>query len=587
MDWRSSSARWKAALAVFLIAASALALWSLSRAELAYSPEAHGTLGAMLGGRDRGWWRVAAVKEGSVLAERGVKAGDAIRFDRPGDALRILEAGESVGLLVRSAGDGTRHLEVRARAEPVSRGARVEFAMIVSGTLLLLAVGGLVGWRGADSVALRALAASLLSQTLHLPSFLLPPGALQDALANYSGILTFMTAYVGLVYFALAYAGWPLLGERRGRIAFRAYFALFAIDSLVVFAQRAWPESGFQALSIRPAGTAFALFSSAFALLVLVIGWRRAAGVRRERLAWIVLCLGAIDGAYFVENFASLFQSERISFAADMAAGLMISGGNAGLGYAVLRHRVLDFGFAVNRAMVYGTTSLFLAGAFMLASQLLNRILQFEAREDHRILDVAIGLGLALTARQAVRWVDPRVQRVFFRRWHAAASKLAAFRIDAIHGKEPAALRVEFLHAVVEYAEAEGAAFYRAAGDGTLQRTEAIGAAPPAQVEAGDPLVAALEGSSGAIDVPRTGSVVPAALALSMKAHGRLVGVVLVGAKAEGEPFRPDERKQLALTAQQVGIELELARLRALESALEKPVPPPQRKRKPRAARAR
>lgn len=579
MDWRSPALRWKAAVAAFAIAVALLDVWALSRVALVFSPQSHGSIAAGLAHGKAGWYRVRSLEAASPLASAGVKAGDEIRFDLPGDAYRYLEVGETIGLVARNAA-GSRHLEVVAVAAPVDAGEVADFLLMIPGSLLILAVGTLVGWRGADSLPLRALSASLLSQTLHLASALLPGGALQGFVALRLGTVSATVAYVCFMYFAMAYAQWPLLGERRGRIAYRVYVALFVGLDALSMARSVSPAWADVIPPLQPFAYAENLFSAAFSFLVLALAWHRAQGVRRERLGWIVACLGGIDIAYFGANAARVSGSPSFIVASDIVASLLVSGGNVGLAYAVLRHRVLDFGFAVNRAMVYGTTSLLLAAAFMLASQVLNRLLQFEAREDHRFLDAAIGLGLALTARQAVRWVDPRVQRIFFRRWHAAAGKLAAFRIDAIHGKEPQALRVEFLQAVIEYAEADGAAFYRKTDDGALRRTEAIGAALPGEVDAGDALVAALATTSGAVEVARTGSTVPAALALSMKAHGRLVGVVLVGAKPEGEPFRPDERKQLAQTAQQVGIELELGRLRDLESRMQRATPTPSKKRR-------
>jgi len=308
-----------------------------------------------------------------------------------------------------------------------------------------------------------------------------------------------------------------------------------------------------------------ALFSGACSILVLVVGWRRAEGARRERLAWVVACLGTIYATYFVNNVALLVGGEGVRLVVGVAQGLLICAGNGGLAYAVLRHRVLDFGFAVNRAMVYGTTSLLLAATFMLLSQRANRVIEFEGRKAHHLLDITIGLALALGARQAVKWVDPRVQRIFFRKWHAAAAKLAAFRIDSIHGRDPREIRSEFLQAVRDYSGVTELGFYLAASDGALACTDRFGHDLPAALDPGAPLVQALDASIVAIDVPPVDSTINAALALPMKAHGRTVGAVLLGPKLDGEPFRPDERKQLALTAQQVGLELELARLRALE----------------------
>ncbi|MES2315908.1 MAG: GAF domain-containing protein [Pseudomonadota bacterium] len=60
-------------------------------------------------------------------------------------------------------------------------------------------------------------------------------------------------------------------------------------------------------------------------------------------------------------------------------------------------------------------------------------------------------------------------------------------------------------------------------------------------------------------------SGLPAELVLPMSHRGALNGFVLVGARRNGEPFRPDELDVLGFAAHQVGLDLHALRVELLE----------------------
>ena len=577
---------WKAALALAAAFIIVHDLSALSRWELALVPGAAGTLGMWSGRSYLSGVEVTRLEKDSPLAAAGVKVGDRVLFDRRADRMRILEAGERIGLTVNRGGEA-RHIEVAARG--VDEVSWADIATTITSwiaTLLMFCVGVLIGWRRADSLPMRMLSASLLSQTMVMFYPMLPPGALHALSTGLAGFMA-LAAYVCFLYFVLSYT--RLLD--RPWIA-RAFYAYAALDVTLTIA-RSFTRLGYA--DVPPAFSEVATILSIAAALAsmtgLLLGWRRATGVRRERLAWLSLCMGSIYSVYVFSvglqglAYVKVFDSfEMIWDAFNLGAGIVMCAANAGLGYAVLRHRILDFGFAVNRALVYGTTSIILAALFMLAAQLINRVIRFEAREHHIVMDIAIGLALALLARQVVRWVDPRVQKIFFRRWHAAAAKLQRFRVDRIHGIPPEAIRAEFVDAVREYTGADGCAIYLADDDGSLRRRNSTMRDTPAQIPPDQPLAVRLLSEDGPQRLAAAEAGLQAALALPMKAHGRLIGAVLVGPRADDDPSRPDEIAQLATSATQVGLELELRRLRQLESQLEQARPPRRRKNRNRQA---
>jgi hypothetical protein len=313
-------------------------------------------------------------------------------------------------------------------------------------------------------------------------------------------------------------------------------------------------------------GRVLAIPSALVCITALVSGWWRSTGVARQRLAWLSLSMGAVYVIYAAANVIDASYSGQAREAFALLSAGVISAATAGLGYAVLRHRILDFGFAVNRALVYATTSVVLAALFILTAQLVNRMLRFEGRADHPVIDAAIAVGLALIGRQIVRWVDPRVQRIFFKRWHAAAARLQAFRVDRLHNVPSDRLEPELVDALRDYTGTDACALYLFDDDSrVLRRRVCTMEGAPETIASAELLALALHGDARPQRLAE-GNGTPAVLALPLSAHGRLVGAILMGPKRDGGLYRPDEIAQLATSAQQVGVELELRRLKRLEA---------------------
>ena len=569
--------RWRVALLCFAAFVLFHDLWALSNWQRALSPEKSGTLGVSLGNAEAGGLPITAFSLNSALEAAGAKVGDHIRFDHPGDGRRSYSTEETIGLTLNGA-RGSAHLEVRPFASgDISPMDQATVLISWTASLLMFLVGMLIGMRRAESVTMRMLSASLLSQTMVMFFPLLPAGAFQSFAANVLAGFMAYAAYVCFLYFVLAYTG---------MFRWRAVRIGYGVAALFDGTLTVWSMLG-RSYVPYPAGLATlqsytSLVFAAASMVALVVGWARSAGAARERLAWLCLCMGAIYTVYFGSNFFLILQDFNLFDVFNLVAGVVMAAANAGLGYAVLRHRILDFGFAVNRALVYGTTSLILAALFILAAQLVNRVIAFEGRNEHVIVDVAIGLCLALVGRQIARWVDPRVQRIFFGRWHAAAAKLAQFGSDRIHGIPPEAIRGEFLQAVRGYTGAQSCAIYIAREDGTLRRRNSTMEAAPEELPGA--LVTAMRAEGKPQRLPEAADGNPAVIAIPMLAQGSLVGALLVGPKPEGASYRHDEIAHLAASARQVGVELELRRLRQLEAQLEQ-ARPARRRRKGRAAR--
>ena len=99
--------------------------------------------------------------------------------------------------------------------------------------------------------------------------------------------------------------------------------------------------------------------------------------------------------------------------------------------YAILKHRVLDLGFALNRTLVYAAVSAILVGAFALAEWAIDHVLTIQGRETNALIDAAIALAVSLTFHPVRRFVEHAIELLFFRSWQEKAAALRKFVAEA------------------------------------------------------------------------------------------------------------------------------------------------------------
>ena len=102
-----------------------------------------------------------------------------------------------------------------------------------------------------------------------------------------------------------------------------------------------------------------------------------------------------------------------------------------GLTYALLGHRLLDVGFALNRAAVFAVLSLLVVGAFTLAEWGLGGWLASASRSTNVLVSASLALALGLAIHPIQRLTDRFVDNVFFRKRHEAEIALRAFAKEA------------------------------------------------------------------------------------------------------------------------------------------------------------
>ena len=238
-----------------------------------------------------------------------------------------------------------------------------------------------------------------------------------------------------------------------------------------------------------------------------------------------------------------------------------------GLGYAILRHRVVDIGFVVNRAIVFGTISAIVLLSFAVLEWLLSAAV---LRVSH-VTSTSLELGLALGLGFSLRWIHGRVDRVvddlFFRARHEAERALRVFAREVSFITEPQAAVARTHAALRSRTETSACAIY------VLDGAQAV------RVDAGDEPLTPFAGIDDPALVRMRATREPVALgtldtafhgdrAFPMLVRDAVTGTIVLGPKTSGEAYAPDEIATVEQVALALGNALDALQTAALKAEI-------------------
>jgi hypothetical protein len=250
-----------------------------------------------------------------------------------------------------------------------------------------------------------------------------------------------------------------------------------------------------------------------------------------------------------------------VDFLAGVAAPLLFA-------YAILRHRVLDLGFAVNRTLVYSIVSAILLAAFGLIEWGVDHFVKIEGREQNALIDAAIALVVYLGFHRVTGFVEHAVEALFFRRWQEKEAELRRFVADAAFIGRREVLLERFAETLRRFADGTAAAVYLRADGGGYARLAGGGGEAPRLIDDDDPALVRLRADRKPVTTAGTGSTLSAELACPMLHRGELTGLVLMAGRAEGVGYRPDETELLGWATLQVGLDLHALEIEQLQAAV-------------------
>lgn len=496
--------------------------------------------------------RVEALR-GIPLPE-GLHAGETVELRAQSFAVRnallaslaesATGAGLTMDLVVDRAG---RRVEVPFTTRPLAAVSELRLAYYLA--VLWAALLGLTAlvtlWRGRDwgawGIALWATAFQ---------------GGVALTAAPLSGMALLVVAVASPFLFLLARVGFYVMAETIAAPALpaptrRVLRGCFVVFLLLGFAYEvASPVLFVVHAVILPQGiaTVWAL-PYLLAAAVLLFGYRRADAALRPRLRWmfwsaLVFTIGIQFSNVPLFGYPGSIVTKIVAYAVAMA----------GLLYAVLRHRLVDMSFVVNRALVYSATLTVVVAIFTLLESFVEKIaLPHDA-------SLIFELGVPLVVGFSLEAVRKRLERasewLFFRRKFRAEAALRSYAHHCAFIEHPDHLVEQTLPELTTHSAAPAAAMYWRSGEGYDRMAECGEHSYPARLDMDDRATVALRADRRDVDLEDLGSSLgPDGLLLPMMVRGELLGAALV-ANRPGEHYPADERELLSHVVHEVGAAL-------------------------------
>lgn len=514
-----------------------------------------------------GYVRVIKAAPGRLFHTAGIRVGDAIRFDRPRDLRRFaFQGGESVGLSILRDGRST-HAFIRLPPAETSPGFPASLASALLGLFMVLA-GGLIATRArqASGVLLGATMVSMGmvgSFTYEWENLVVPWFPLGPLLS-----LIMILAPVGILAFAMMQRA-----NATGRVvttAWRVIFAVYLAAHAAAWLAELYQEYAFREVPVFGTTAFVSLLhwtGPIFASGLLIQAARETVAQDRTRFGFLAAALGLyFIGTAFI-GFIINMTGNDFSLGNPLVV-VKLAASATGVGvflYAMLRHRVVDLGFAVNRTLIYGVLSTTLLLAFFFLEWGAEQIVPAGMREANILMSAGIAFGLFVVFHRVRDWVEKGVETLFFRSWRDNDARLSRFLKDAAYVTRADALTQNALAEFTRYTGGARVGVYAVGDDGSARLQSGDGL--PSRVEADHSVMVRLRADREALhdDLPET---LGAALVLPMILRTEIRGFVLIGAKPSGEDYRPDEREALAGAAQRIGMDIHALEIDRLEAEL-------------------
>lgn len=281
-------------------------------------------------------------------------------------------------------------------------------------------------------------------------------------------------------------------------------------------------------------------------LLTLSAGFAVLARIRgsaRERLAWTLFGATIYAAILLVYNLSVIWPLNQFF---TVPAGVLQIVSPAILTYAMLNRRLLDIGFALNRAVVFSAVSLVVVGMFVLVEWAFGAWFAEATHVQNAIASGALALVLGLSIRAIHHRLDIVLDSVFFRKRHENEQALLTFAHEAAYITDLQIL-VERTRRVIE--EHAGAREVRVA---------LFDGATYGGVNENDPAIVSMRANHRVVDLHTTHSALEGEWAYPMVSRGRLVGTLTIGGKVSGESYAPDESAAILRIAHAVASTVDL-----------------------------
>lgn len=506
--------------------------------------------GVILAGANApGLQTIVRVLPGSPAERAGIRAGQVIDI-RPMPASQRYELynpafrGKPLTLyLVRPSGLQPAQLAPRPMYNLLRWDVRIAYA----GLVWMLLFAAFLAIRRPDDCGARTLAGLLIA--ISLGSLLMPvnfatPLPWLDALAYALSFVLFIPIAL-LSTYALGFAR-PASVLRRA-LTFVSYAVACACAAAgVVSVSAQW--FGFTDPSKFTGSWGMSAINALPFVLPVVCGVIAAVqtrGAERSRFLWAFVPLALMYASQVLDDAShSTIYARNVFHVADNVLAFVAP---LGLTYSLLTRRVLDIGFALNRAAVFSGVSILLVGTFVIVEWALGERMSGVSHEANIAVSGALALVLGLSMRFVHGKVEHFVDHVMFRKRREDEDAIRRMAREAPYITDRATLLERTEGTLMRHAGASRVSIVLDEGKGRY-----------GGVSENDPALVSLRTDHARVDLHTLHTAIEGEWAYPMVARGRLVGALALGPKNSQESYAPDESAAIAQLANSVAGALDL-----------------------------
>jgi hypothetical protein len=505
---------------------------------------------------------------GTEFENGGLRAGDIIEPLFPYTSRVQLSDSPAGTAYIWRVERGTKRFVTTSYVSPPASNEIVltEIFNAVRVAMILMAI--VVAVRRPDVSAARALVTflAMIGLTLSNGGGWLPDAGLSVWFAA-RGPLEIFSLSQGLLFaciFPFASTGGPRNWLRRINPWYTLLTACSALAlnvSILITNTAALPKQGVTLVDWSPMAYFVAI------AIAFTIAGIRSTGRDRQRVYWAAGSIGAgFAGpiAVTIAEFGFHYTPAWVPYGALTLIAMPV-----GLAYTILRHRTVDIGFVISRALVLTILSAIVIVAFGLLERALGKLFIDASHIASRSVEIALALGLGFSLRSLHDRIERIIDRVFFRHRQRALATLRNFASDVYFITDPDVALERTVDVVIRCADAGNVALYLIA-DGVFGCAAVIDPATlPSEINENDPLLVRMRASRSA-EMPReVASHLDAEIAFPMFVRATLVGALVLAAKRTGEAYDPEETALLADLAGRVGLALDALQTVAMRRELE------------------
>lgn len=476
-----------------------------------------------------------------------VQPGDVIELDRMTPAERVLAThdssavGDAIGITALRRNSTVQIVQHIASREPVSY-----WAPSVAVKLVMLLVGVFLLWRGRDAASLHYGVASAFFAIALLPisdALLSPAGRnLYEALAQIFAGISAYALYLTFEDFARGTISERILSACRAMVGVAAL--LFVANAVDFSIGRAANGCFVPVLYI-------VRYPSLMVALAVMVGvltatFAMATGLQRQRVRWVFW--STIVGFSGVVTWLIV-----PSFRAAVLTSVIITIGYA---YAILRHRVIDVGFVINRAIVFTIVTSAVFAIFALVSTFVEKM-TLPADESVGVQSI-VALALAFFFDFGYKRVENLIDRMFFRERHDAEIALVRFTDEARYIRSSSALLERASSVLRDSLRTAAVGVYREQGGAFRNAAENGAPSFPRTIDRDDPVITRLSATLKDVDLGDVGgSLGSDGYAFALATQSRLTGALIIRGRDDAEAYDPEERALVRALAREVASALQ------------------------------